>query len=142
MKVKTVMMAALILGLFLSTLTGSAQEQTNEKIIRAHYAAYEKKDWPAMERTLAEGFTFSSPFDNHINMEVFKEKCWPNAAKIKRFDLENIMIKGDEAFVIYNGWTIEGKLFRNTDHFKFRNGRIATYECFFGPGINYPDSKK
>jgi 5-methylcytosine-specific restriction endonuclease McrBC GTP-binding regulatory subunit McrB len=36
----------------------------------------------------------------------------------------------------------DGKLFRNSDYFKVRDGKIGEYECFFGPGINYPDSEK
>jgi hypothetical protein len=33
-----------------------------------------------------------------------------------------------------------GKLFRNSDYFKLKGGKITAYECFFGPGINYPDN--
>jgi ketosteroid isomerase-like protein len=113
-----------------------------EKSVRAYYSAFEKKDWNLMEQVLADGFTFTSPLDDHINVKVFKERCWPNAYKIKRFDLVKILVKGDNAFVIYNGWTTEGKLFRNSDYFVLKDGKIRSYECFFGPGINYPNSGK
>jgi hypothetical protein len=95
-----------------------------------------------MEQILADGFSFSSPLDDHISLKLFKERCWPNAYKIKRFDVEKLVVHGDEAFVIYNGWTTGGKLFRNSDYFKFKGGKIREYECFFGPGINYPNSGK
>jgi ketosteroid isomerase-like protein len=118
------------------------QNEPNAKAVKAYYTAFEKKDWDLMQRILADGFTFTSPLDDHISLKVFKEKCWPNAYNIKRCELEKVVVNGDNAFVIYNGWTTDGKLFRNSDYFKLKDGKIITYECFFGPGINYPNSEK
>ena len=118
------------------------QNGPNAKAVKAYYTAFEKKDWNLIQRFLADGFTFTSPLDDHINVKVFKERCWPNAYKIKRIDLDKVVINGNSAFVIYNGWTTDGKLFRNSDYFKLKDGKISTYECFFGPGINYPNSGK
>ena len=65
---------------------------------------------------LDTGFTFTSPNnDNHINLNTYKQRCWPNAYKIKRFEVEKFVVNGDEAFVISKGWTTAGKLFRNTE---------------------------
>jgi ketosteroid isomerase-like protein len=122
--------------------TAGSQNLSVEKTIREYYTAFEKKDWNLMEQILADGFTFTSPLDDHINIKAFQGRCWPNAYKIKRFDLEKLVVNGDEAFVIYDGWTTEGKLFRNSDYFKLKDGKIRAYECFFGPGINYPNSGK
>jgi ketosteroid isomerase-like protein len=113
-----------------------------EKAVREYYTAFEKKDWNLMQQVLADGFTFSSPLDDHISVKTFQDRCWPNAYKIKRFDLEKIVVNGDDAFVICNGWTNDGKLFRNGDYFRLKDGKIKAYECFFGPGINYPNSGK
>jgi SnoaL-like domain len=135
----------LLLWVIISCQTGFAQtgsQNTNEKLIRAYYTAFEKKDWNSMEQILADGFTFSSPLDDHIKLNAFKERCWPNAYKIKKFDIDKVLINGDVAFVITNGWTTEGKLFRNSDYFKLKDGKISEYECFFGPGVNYPNSGK
>ncbi|HVB03069.1 MAG TPA: nuclear transport factor 2 family protein [Chitinophagaceae bacterium] len=112
----------------------------NEKVVRAYYTAFEKKDWNLLQQNLADGFTFSSPLDDHINIKAFKGRCWPNAYKIKRFDLVKVVINGEDAFVISNGWTTTGKLFRNCDYFKLKGGKISSDECFFGPGINYPNN--
>jgi SnoaL-like domain len=114
----------------------------NGKAIMAYYTAFEKKDWNLLQPFLADGFTFSSPLDDHISVKAFKDRCWPNCYKMKKFDITNFIIDGDNAFVITNGWTTEGKLFRNSDYFKFKDGKITAYECFFGPGINYPNSGK
>jgi ketosteroid isomerase-like protein len=115
---------------------------STEKIIRDYYAAYEKKDWNLMESILADGFTFTSPNDDHINLKIYKERCWPNANNTKRFDLEKIIIDGDDAFVTYNGWTTDGRLFRNTERFKFKDGKIKENECFFGTGVSFPNNTK
>ncbi len=67
----------------------------NEKIVKEYYTAFEKKDWNLMEQILADGFTFTSPLDDHISLKAFKERCWPNAYKIKRMDLNKMVISGD-----------------------------------------------
>jgi hypothetical protein len=118
------------------------QNGPNGKAIMAYYTAYEKKDWNLLEQNLADGFTFTSPVDDHINLKAYKERCWPNANNTKRFDVEKLVINGDDAFVTYNGWTTDGKLFRNTEYFKFKDGKIMSNECFFGSGVNFPNSGK
>jgi hypothetical protein len=41
-----------------------------EKIIRAYFAGWVKKDWNAVASQLADGFTFTSPApDDHISIE-------------------------------------------------------------------------
>jgi hypothetical protein len=118
------------------------QNGPNGKAIMAYYTAYEKKDWSLLEQILADGFTFTSPVDDHINLKAYKERCWPNAYKTKQFDVEKFVINGDDAFVTYNGWTTEGKVFRNTEYFTFKDGKITSNECFFGSGVNFPNSGK
>ena len=121
--------------------TNLSKGVSNQQMIKDYYAAYEKKDWGLMEPILAEGFTFTSPAgDDHINLKLYKERCWPNAYKTKKFDLEKVIIDGDDAYVTYNGWTTSGKLFRNTERFKFKGGKIIENECFFGTGVSFPNN--
>jgi len=152
MKTTTFFIRTLIVWVALFCYAGSTQASPvpaagpqnaqTEKIVRAYYTAFEKKDWNSLQQILADGFNFTSPVDNHISVKAFKERCWPNAYKIKRFDLVKLVVNGDEAFVIYNGWSTDGKLFRNSEYFKLKDGKIKDYECFFGQGINYPNSGK
>jgi hypothetical protein len=153
MKISNLFAKILLGGVILSSQAGFAQtpsgpaagvqnDGSNKKAIMAYYTAFEKNDWNLIQPVLADGFTFSSPMDDHIDITAFKERCWPNAGKIKKFDVDKLVISGDEAFVITNAWTKEGKLFRNSDYFKFKDGKIMAYECFFGPGVNYPNSGK
>ena len=121
----------------------SQDMMNHEKAIKQYYGAYEKKDWHMLEQILDDGFTFTSPAgDDHINLKLYKERCWPNANNTKKFDLEKIIIDGDDAFVTYNGWTTDGRLFRNTERFKFKEGKIKENECFFGTGVSFPNNTK
>jgi SnoaL-like domain len=121
----------------------SPDNLSHEKLIKQYYTAYEKKDWHMLELILDNGFNFTSPAgDDHINLKVYKERCWPNAANTKNFDLEKIIIDGDDAYVTYNGWTTDGRLFRNTERFKFKDGKIMENECFFGTGVSFPNNTK
>jgi len=134
----------LIIGLMASCANRSADttHSKNEKLIKDYYGAYEKKDWHVMEAILAYEFTFSSPAgDDHINLKTYKDRCWPNCDKTKKFNIERIIENGDEAFVTYTGWTTNDKSFRNTEYFKFKEGKIIENECFFGAGINFPNNQ-
>jgi ketosteroid isomerase-like protein len=142
MKPTTLFIGMLIAAITLCPRVSFAQQSQTEKLARAYYAAFVNKDWNSLQGILADGFTFTSPVDDHISLNAFKERCWPNADKIKRCDIDKLVVSGDIAFVIYNGWTTDGKLFRNSDYFKIKDGKISEYECFFGAGINYPNSGK
>jgi len=124
----------------MSSQAGFAQQSSKEKMVREYYDAYVKKDWNLLEGILADGFTFSSPVDEHISLKAYKERCWPNCYKTKKFEVVKLMVNGDDAFVTYNGWTTDGKMFRNTEYFTFKDGKIMSNECFFGPGVNYPNN--
>ena len=151
MKMSTLIGRILMVWAILSCQAGFAQisgpaagslNLSNEKSVKGWYTAFLNKDWNLMEQVLADGFTFSSPLDDHIDLKAFKGRCWPNAYKIKKVDVDKVVENGDDVFVITNGWTTDGKLFRNTDYFHLKDGKIRTYECFFGPGVNYPTSGK
>jgi len=123
-------------------LAVAAQNSSIARPIKEWYAAWETKDWNLLKQNLADGFTFSSPLDDHIDLVHVKDRCWPNAYKIKRFDMEKVVVTGEDTFIISVCWTNEGKWARNCDCFRVKNGKIITYECFFGPGINFPNSGK
>jgi ketosteroid isomerase-like protein len=133
---------AITLLLLTSSCNNMPNKMANEKLIKDYYAAYEKKDSNMLNSLFAEGFIFNSPNDDHIDLKTYCQRCWPNSANIKRFDIEKLIVDGDDAFVTYNGWTTDGRLFRNTEYFKFKDGKIKENACYFGPGISYPNNPK
>jgi len=122
--------------------TAQSSKQSNEKIVRAVYTAYEKKDWNMLKSLFADGFVFNSPNDDHIDIKEYKVRCWPNSANIKSFHIDKLVVDGDDAFVLYHGWTLDGKEMENTEYFKLKAGKIKEFTCFFGPGISFPDNKQ
>lgn len=115
-----------------------------EKIIHDYYGGFEKKDWNLTAKQLANGFTFTSPApDDHIPIEKFKEKCWPQAEHIKKFELIKIIGSGKEAFALIHVITDHDKVIRNLEYFIFSGGKIKSIEVFFGgTGQGYPTNEK
>ncbi len=110
-----------------------------EEIIRAYYSGYELKKWKAVENLLAENFTFTSPNnDDHIDTPTYKARCWPQAEYIGHFELESIIQNRNEAFVKYLCTTTKGTSFRNTEYFRFEDGKISAVEVYFGGRLGYP----
>lgn len=131
---------AITLLVLVSSCTNTDVKQAKQKLVKDYYAAYEKKDSNMLNSLFAEGFVFNSPNDDHIDHKTYMGRCWPNAYNIKRFDIEKLVVDGDDAYVTYNGWTNDGRVFRNTEYFKFKDGRIKENACFFGPGISFPNN--
>src|ERR1700722_18682054 len=92
MKMSNLFTGILLVGFALSSQAGFAQTITgqtaglestaNGKIVKAWYTAWEKNDWNSMTQILADGFTFSSPLDDHIKIDVVKKRGWPNAGRL------------------------------------------------------------
>ncbi len=134
------LLAIMMLLLDSSCSSNSGNKSANEKLVKDYYVAYEKKDWNMLNSILADGFTFTSPMDDHIDLKTYQGRCWPNSANTKKFDIEKLVVDGDDAFVTYTGWTNDGKSFRNTEVFKFKDGKILANTCFFGPGVSFPNN--
>lgn len=109
-----------------------------EQLIRAYYSAFEKKQWSPLESLLADSFTFSSPFDDHIDKSAFKERCWPTSEMVVSFEVECMIIHGNDGFTKYLLKTKDGKALRNTEYYRFAGGRIKDIECYFGGKLGYP----
>jgi hypothetical protein len=115
-----------------------------EIIIKEYFGGWERKSWESVAKRLAEGFTFTSPApDDHISIAAFKDKCWMQAAHIRRFEF--VRISGDEnsAFALVHVITTDERVIRNTEYFTFENGRIRSIEVFFGgTGQGFPTNGK
>jgi hypothetical protein len=117
---------------------------TNEELIRAYYAGWERKDWRAVDGVLTSGFNFSSAAgDDHIDKAAFKTRCWDSQAQhIERFELEGLVTNanGVDAFVKYTCRTKKGTSFRNVEYFRIKESKIDSIECYFGSNLGYPSA--
>ena len=104
---------------------------TNEQLIREYYLGWEKSDWGIIESKLADDFTFTSPFDDHLDKKTYKERCWRGVDSIHKYEFLTIMENGNEAFARWD-CLINGKIVRNTEYFFIENGKIKTIEVYFG----------
>jgi hypothetical protein len=111
------------------------------EVARNYYAAWGAKDWPRLDGLLADGFTFSSPLDDHISKSDYKAGCWDTQiAFIDGFDLKQVLATDDEAFVLYICRTANGKTFQNVEYLQLRGGKVAAVECYFGGKASFPSA--
>ena len=102
------------------------------KIVRACFQAYVDKDREAIERLIAEDYSFTSPLDNAIDRKTYFEICWPNSTSITRFDFIHEIEDEAQAMVVYEGHTNTGWTFRNTEVHTVRSGQLIVTEVYFG----------
>jgi len=114
----------------------------NEETIRKYYAAWEKRDWQPIDTLLADNFTFTSANnDDHISKSTFKTRCWETQIDfIERFDLQQVIANGNDAFVMYICHTKNGKTFRNVEYFRLRDHKVEAIECYFGSQSSFPSA--
>jgi hypothetical protein len=120
----------------------TGQSAKDEQTIRKWYAGWEKKDWGPLDILLADNFTFTSANnDDHISKSTFKTRCWESQIDfIERFDLQRVIVNGNDAFVMYVCRTKNGKTFRNVEYFRLRENKVEAIECYFGSQSSFPSA--
>lgn len=103
--------------------------------VRRYFKAYETSDRAMIEPLLADGFIFSSPYDDHIGRAAYFARCWPTSEKVRGYTLERLVEDGDEVFVRYLMETIDGKRMRNMELFRFEDGKIMEVDVYFGRNL-------
>jgi ketosteroid isomerase-like protein len=102
------------------------------ELVRSCYRAYEVKDRSILDGLLAEDFTFTSPYDDHIDRAEYFRRCWPNAERIGEIRFQHLFVEGEDAFALYELTPRDGETFRNTEFFRFREGKLVAVEVYFG----------
>jgi ketosteroid isomerase-like protein len=102
------------------------------QIVRECYGAYESSDRDALERYVAEDYTFFSPDDVGIDRATYFERCWPNHERVASFELERLVEIGDEVFVTYESERTDGSRFRNTEIHRFAGDKLGRTEVYYG----------
>jgi ketosteroid isomerase-like protein len=109
---------------------------------RGYYRAYERHDRGFMEENLRPDFTFTSPFDDHIDRDAWWKRCWPKEPLHQKFDFVTVMQDGDKVFVAYActmripNATHPDAHFRNAELLTFEGGKLKSVEVFFGDPPN------
>src|ERR1700760_1804367 len=100
------------------------RRMSNEQAVRALYDAYHARDWQRFRALIAEGFTFTSPYDDAIDIEAYRERCWPPGAQQKDFRIEGVAADTDGAFITYSVTVEAGTSFRNTEYLRITSGKV------------------
>lgn len=106
--------------------------------VRNYYRAYERHDPGAVARELADGFTFTSPFDEHIGREEYFRRCWPSQPLHQKFEFLALARDGDRVLAVYDcvlrhpNAVHPDMRFRNAEMHTFENGRLKSVDVFFG----------
>ncbi len=108
------------------------------ELARRYYEAYETDDRSLIEDILADGFTFTSPIDDHIGRGEYFARCWPNHVSHRKFHFEAMMEEGDVVLVVYRlemhfpNAVHPDASFRNVERMIFEKGGLKSVEVFFG----------
>lgn len=105
-----------------------------EAAVRSYFQAYLAVDRSVVEAALHPDFTFTSPYDDHIDGPTYFSRCWRNAGIFDRFDVIEVRVAGDHCFVLYEARTVAGAGIRNVERFAFEGGKLRSVEVFFGLG--------
>lgn len=100
-------------------------------LIHQYFESYKTGDRGAIESLLSASFTFTSPYDDHIDRTTYFDRCWAKAGAMTH-DLSMIMTEGDDAIVHYDGVAKDGSSFRNIERFHFDGNLIDAVEVFHG----------
>ncbi|MBN9589649.1 MAG: hypothetical protein BGN85_07435 [Alphaproteobacteria bacterium 64-11] len=111
------------------------------ELARQYYHAFERRDPDWVAARLADGFTFTSPFDDHIDRDAFFRRCWPRPDEEplhSRFDFMALAQDGRRVTVVYQAElrrpnAVHPEMrFRNAEMMTFEDGKLKSVEVFFG----------
>ena len=117
-------------------------EESLAEVIRTYLKAYETKDRSALESTISDDFTFTSPYDDHIDRATYLKRCWPNSTRTKAIHVRKLFEMGNEAFVLYDLEPDRGEPFRNSEFFTGDGQKIKSVEVYFGSKIGRVEDQK
>lgn len=111
------------------------------ELAKDFYRAFERGDRAWTEAHLAEGYTFTSPYDDRIDRDAMFARCWANREHVAGFHFEAVAQDGDVVLVLYRV-LIKGEgpphSARNAECLRFEGGKLKSTEVFFGdppPGL-------
>lgn len=101
-------------------------------VVWALYDAFRDRQRDVAETLIGENFSFTSPYDDHIDRTAFFERCWPNGDRFSDFRVELVQATAEGAFVTYLVTTQDDMTFRNTEYLTVVGGKVASVDVYFG----------
>ena len=101
-------------------------------LVRRYFGAYQTKDRHIVEEMLPEDFTFTSPYDDHIDRASYFERCWPNSELVREIRIEKLFEKDGEVLIRYELETHRRETFRNVEFLRTDGRLIREVEVYFG----------
>jgi ketosteroid isomerase-like protein len=102
------------------------------QLAREMYEAFAAGDRDAVERLLADDFSFHAPPDPDLDRDGYFERCWPNHDTIESFEFVRLIADGDEVVVTYESTKTDGRRLRNTEVLTFTGDQLHRAEVYFG----------
>jgi ketosteroid isomerase-like protein len=108
-----------------------------EAAAKLYVKNWETGERDEMEARLGNGFTYTSPRDDHLDGAGFFERCWPAAGKIQ-LKVERVAAIGPKDCVVVYEAKGEKGAFRNVEILRFDGDRLLSAEVFSGlaPGAS------
>ncbi|MDQ0585296.1 nuclear transport factor 2 family protein [Streptomyces rishiriensis] len=102
-------------------------------VVEAAFQHYRSQNRGAALALYAEGFTFTSPQDDHLDKATFFERCFPTAHRMKEQRLLHVVPVDEELVLVHYEYVImTGDRHRNVEAITVRDGLIQEVQVFFG----------
>jgi hypothetical protein len=110
---------------------------TTASVVKAAFRYYQAQDREAAQHLYAEGFTFTSPQDDHIGKSAFFQRCFPTARRFTRQRLLALTpVDRELVFAYYEYDLVTGGRYRNMEAITVRDGLIHEVQVFFGGRVS------
>ncbi len=107
-------------------------QESPTELVRSVFQAFQNQERKNLENLFSSDFIFSSPYNKKLNKEQYFEICYPFSEKVKDYEFQTIVEKGNEVFVIYKCSSIGQDDFINSKYFTIENGKVKSVKVFFG----------
>lgn len=104
-------------------------------LVRRLFAEFLAQHREALDELLSEDFIFNSPRDNHINKTEYFERCFPYAGQLRRHQIEQLFVEGNDALVRYLAESQDGSVFRNTEYIRTDGHKVKEVDVYFGRSV-------